>query len=328
MNEIRSGAIVVNKEAGWTSFDVCGKLRHILGTKSVGHTGTLDPNATGVLVVLFGKATKAASLFTSHTIKRYTGEMILGKTTDTQDITGKVFSERPVSVTREQLEEVCGAFTGEIEQVPPMYSARKVNGKKLYEYAREGKTVERKAETVTIASIDIREFSGQRAVLSVTCTAGTYIRTLMHDMGEALGCGACMGALRRDAVGGSSLEEAHTVREIEEYASAGRLSEIITPVDMLFSYKPAFVVDWDYTKAAVNGAHLPVSCLSKRPLTEAEVKERAELGLPEEEDDQSDYLTDPDAPSVRLYLSDGRFLGLFKTDGQEVSVRKMFLENG
>ena len=141
MNEIRSGAIIVNKESGWTSFDVCGKMRHILGTRSVGHTGTLDPNATGVLVVLFGKATKAASLFTSHTVKRYTGEMLLGKVTDTQDITGRVLEERPVSVTREDLEKACDGFIGEIQQVPPMYSAKKVNGKKLYEYAREGRSL-------------------------------------------------------------------------------------------------------------------------------------------------------------------------------------------
>ena len=219
MNEIRSGAIIVNKESGWTSFDVCGKMRHILGTRSVGHTGTLDPNATGVLVVLFGKATKAASLFTSHTVKRYTGEMLLGKVTDTQDITGRVLEERPVSVTREDLEKACDGFIGEIQQVPPMYSAKKVNGKKLYEYAREGKVIERKPETVTIAEIEIVEFSGDRAVISVTCSAGTYIRTLMNDIGEALGCGACMGALRRDAVGGSSLEEAHTIGEIEELAA-------------------------------------------------------------------------------------------------------------
>ena len=326
MSEIRSGAIIVNKESGWTSFDVCGKLRHILGTKSVGHTGTLDPNATGVLVVLFGKATKAASLFTSHTIKRYTGEMFLGKTTDTQDISGEVLEERPVSVTREQLETACKAFTGEIQQVPPMYSAKKVNGKKLYEYAREGKTIERKPENITIISIEIAEFAGNRAVLSVTCSAGTYIRTLMNDIGEALGCGACMGSLRRDAVGGSTLDEAHTVGEIEKFAAEGRLSEIITPVDMLFSYRPAFVVDSDFSKAAVNGSHLPISCLTKRPLTEAEVRERTELGLPAEEGDKSDYLTDPDSPGVRLYLSDGRFVGLFKTNGREVSVTKMFLE--
>jgi len=326
MNEIRSGAIIVNKESGWTSFDVCGKMRHILGTRSVGHTGTLDPNATGVLVVLFGKATKAASLFTSHTVKRYTGEMLLGKVTDTQDITGRVLEERPVSVTREDLEKACDGFIGEIQQVPPMYSAKKVNGKKLYEYAREGKVIERKPETVTIAEIEIVEFSGDRAVISVTCSAGTYIRTLMNDIGEALGCGACMGALRRDAVGGSSLEEAHTIGEIEELAAADRLSEIITPVDLLFSYKPAFVADEAFTKAAVNGARLPVSCLRQRPLTEAEVKERTDLGLPAEEGDKSDYLTDPDSPSVRLYLSDGRFVGLFKSDGQEVSIQKMFLE--
>ena len=270
MSEIRSGAIIINKESGWTSFDVCGKLRHILHTKSVGHTGTLDPNATGVLVVLFGKATKAASLFTSHTIKRYTGEMILGKVTDTQDITGTVLFERPVSVTREDLEKACLRFVGEIQQVPPMYSAKKIHGKKLYEYAREGKIIERKPETVTIVSIEIKEFSGEGAVLAVTCSAGTYIRTLMNDIGEALGCGACMGALRRDAVGGSSLEEAHTIGEIEELAAADRLSEIITPVDMLFSYKPAFVADEAFTKAAVNGARLPIACLKQRPLTEAE----------------------------------------------------------
>ncbi len=326
MNNIKNGAIIVNKESGWTSFDVCGKLRHILGTKSVGHTGTLDPNATGVLVVLFGKATKAASLFTSHTIKRYTGEMILGKVTDTQDITGKVLEERPVSVSREELEKACQVFTGEIRQVPPMYSAKKVNGKKLYEYAREGKVIERAPETVTILSIEIKDFSGERALLSVTCSAGTYIRTLMNDIGEALGCGACMGALRRDAVGGSELRDAHTVSEIETFAAEGRLSEIITPVDMLFSYKPAFVIDSEFTKAAVNGAHLPITCLHKRPLTEEEKKERTDLGLPAEEGDKSDYITDPDSPTVRLYLADGRFLGLFKSDGQEVSVQKMFLE--
>ena len=326
MSEIKSGAIIVNKEAGWTSFDVCGKLRGILGTKSVGHTGTLDPNATGVLVVLFGRATKAASLFTERTIKRYTGEMIFGKVTDTQDITGKVLEERPVSVTREALEKVCGDFIGDREQIPPMYSAKKVNGKKLYEYAREGRVVERKPEKISIADIEIRNFSGDRAVIAVTCTAGTYIRTLINDMGEQLSCGACMGALRRDAVGWASIEDAHTIGEIETLAASGRLSDIITPIDMLFSYKPAFVVAASFEKAAVNGARLPISCLRQRPLTEAEKAERADLDLPEEEGDKSDYLTDPDAPSVRIYLEDGRFVGLFRTDGNELAVTKMFFE--
>ena len=227
------GIIIIDKPAGWTSMDVCGKLRGILKTKKVGHAGTLDPMATGVLPVFVGSATKAVS-FAESGDKEYIAGLRLGVTTDTQDTSGNVLAQRPVCVTREALEAVLPRFTGEIQQIPPMYSAIKLNGKKLYELARKGETVERKPRTVNISELSLVGHDGDDFVLSVSCSKGTYIRTLCNDIGERLGCLACMSALRRTNAGRFDVRDAHTLSEIAEDPE-----RYIIPVDSLFSEHPA-----------------------------------------------------------------------------------------
>ena len=188
------GIIVIHKEKGFTSHDVVAKLRGILHMKKIGHTGTLDPDATGVLPVALGKGTKLVDLLTDKE-KTYEAVLHLGIDTDTQDMSGTVLEERPVNVTEEEVRKVLKSFVGEQLQVPPMYSALKVNGKKLYELAREGKTVERKARPVCFYEIEPLEFHLPLVKIRVTCSKGTYIRTLCHDIGEKLGCGGCMEEL-------------------------------------------------------------------------------------------------------------------------------------
>ena len=198
------GIIVIHKEKGFTSHDVVAKLRGILHMKKIGHTGTLDPDATGVLPVALGKGTKLVDLLTDKE-KTYEAVLHLGIDTDTQDMSGTVLEERPVNVTEEEVRKVLKSFVGEQLQVPPMYSALKVNGKKLYELAREGKTVERKARPVCFYEIEPLEFHLPLVKIRVTCSKGTYIRTLCHDIGEKLGCGGCMEELLRSMVGRYSL---------------------------------------------------------------------------------------------------------------------------
>lgn len=186
------GIINVYKEKGFTSHDVVAKLRGIVGQKKIGHTGTLDPDATGVLPVCLGKATKLCDLLTDKN-KTYEAVLLLGKTTDTQDITGEVLEEKSTeALTEEKVREAIEGFIGDYEQIPPMYSALKVNGKKLYELAREGKVIERKARPVKILDIQILEIDLPKVRMEVSCSKGTYIRTLCHDIGEKLGCGGCM----------------------------------------------------------------------------------------------------------------------------------------
>ena len=193
------GIIIIDKPAGWTSMDVCGKLRGILKTKKVGHAGTLDPMATGVLPVFVGNATRAVS-YAEGGDKEYVAGLRLGLTTNTQDTTGEVVAERPVSVTRAQLEDVLARFTGEIDQVPPMYSAIKINGQKLYQLARKGQEIERPPRRVTIHELALLEPEDGDWRLRIRCSKGTYVRALCHDIGQALGCGGCMAAWRRAAV--------------------------------------------------------------------------------------------------------------------------------
>ena len=200
------GVLVVRKEKGFTSHDVVAKLRGILHMKKIGHTGTLDPDAEGVLPVVLGKATRLVEMLTEKE-KTYETVLHLGIETDTQDMTGQVLKELPVQVSEEKLKETVESFLGEQQQIPPMYSALKVNGKKLYELAREGKTVERKARPVTFSEIQIMEMDFPLIKLSVTCSKGTYIRTLCHDIGQKLGCGGCMEELLRTRSGQFTLEE-------------------------------------------------------------------------------------------------------------------------
>ena len=229
------GIIIMDKPAGWTSMDVCAKLRGILKTKKVGHAGTLDPMATGVLPVFVGSATKAVS-FAESGDKEYFAGLRLGVTTDTQDTSGNVLERREIAVSRESLEAVLPRFTGEIQQIPPMYSAIKINGQKLYELARKGAEIQRSARNITIFEL---ELLGQTDdgdwTLRVRCSKGTYVRTLCHDIGQALGCGGCMSALRRTMAAGFTLAESHTLEEVQQAGES-----LLAPTDSLFRQYPAY----------------------------------------------------------------------------------------
>ena len=223
-----NGILNIYKEAGFTSHDVVAKLRGILGQKKIGHTGTLDPEAVGVLPVCLGKGTKVCELLTDKD-KVYETVMCLGVTTDTQDMTGKVLKQSEVHVSREELEAVLETFRGNYDQIPPMYSALKVQGKKLYELAREGKTVERKARQVQILELELLEMEpdGIHVHMRVHCSKGTYIRTLCHDIGEKLGCGAAMEKLTRTQVGVFEIQDAMTLSQIEELVREGQIDHAI-----------------------------------------------------------------------------------------------------
>ena len=245
-----SGILLVDKPAGWTSHDVVSKLRRITGQRRIGHSGTLDPMATGLLVVFLGRATRAVEFAEGHD-KAYTALLRPGLVTDTLDTTGTVLTTSPERPTRAALEAALGAFRGDIEQLPPMYSAIKQNGKKLYEIARAGGEVERKARRVTIYRL---ECTGERGdgdfELEVECSKGTYIRTLCDDIGRELGCGGCMSGLRRTRAGGFDVKDAHTLEDIERLGA----ERCILPVDSMFADRPALLLkDERAEKALRNG---------------------------------------------------------------------------
>ena len=208
-----NGIVIIDKPAGWTSQDVTARLRRVFGTRRIGHGGTLDPMATGVLPVFVGRATRGVEFF-EHAEKTYETELLLGVATDTEDTTGTVLTRREVSVTQEQLTEVLERFRGEIMQIPPMYSALKVNGQKLCDLARKGRQVERQPRPVTIHELTLLSREGDTLRLRVRCSKGTYIRTLCADIGEALGCGGCMQALRRTQAGGYTIAEAVPLQQL------------------------------------------------------------------------------------------------------------------
>ena len=249
-----NGILIVNKEAGFTSFDVIAKLRGILGMKKIGHTGTLDPMATGVLPVLLGNATRISDYLTDYQ-KCYIAGVKLGITTDTEDITGTVLSERPVNVTEDALQKVIPSFLGDIMQLTPMYSARKVNGQKLVDLARKGISVEREKKPVCIKELTVSHFSQADGTftMKVLCSKGTYVRTLCHDIGEALGCGACMTSLQRVRTGQYEIAEAHTLSEIEEAKKAGRIEELVYATDSVFTAYDKSDVTEDGKKFLLNG---------------------------------------------------------------------------
>ena len=246
------GVLNIRKEKGYTSFDVVAKLRGILHMKKIGHTGTLDPEAEGVLPVVLGKATKLVDLLTDKQ-KTYEALLHLGLETDTQDMTGTVLCEKSVEVSEEDVEAVIREFVGEYQQIPPMYSALKVDGKKLYELAREGKNVERKARTVHFYEIDIKEINLPYVRFSVTCSKGTYIRTLCHDIGQKLGCGACMEKLTRTKVSRFEIKDSLTLAQIEVLKKEDRLSEILIPIDQMFANYPSIIVSGEAARLAYNG---------------------------------------------------------------------------
>ena len=228
-----NGILLIDKPAGWTSMDVCAKLRGALREKRVGHSGTLDPMATGLLVVFVGRATRAVE-FAEADAKTYEAGLRLGLVTDTQDITGTVLETHASLPGDAELDAVLDRFRGEIMQVPPMYSALKVEGQPLYKIARKGGEVERKPRPVTIYSLERRGKAGEDYLLTVRCSKGTYIRTLCHDIGAALGCGGAMSALRRTEAGAFSLAHAHTLEQVLEAAERQRAEELMLPLDCLF----------------------------------------------------------------------------------------------
>ena len=239
-----SGIIIIDKPAGWTSMDVCAKLRGMFHEKRVGHGGTLDPMATGVLPVFIGRATRAVE-FAAGSDKEYIAGIRLGMVTNTQDTTGEVLEERGASVTREELSALLPRFTGDIQQLPPMWSAVKVNGKKLYELARKGKEVERRPRPVTIRALEVLDGAapeGSDFVLRVVCSKGTYVRTLCHDIGQALGCGGCMSALRRVKAAGFTLEDSVTLEAVQAAVDRGEGEFLLLPVDACFAGVPVLVL--------------------------------------------------------------------------------------
>ena len=247
-----NGIVIIDKEAGFTSHDVVAKLRGICGQRKIGHTGTLDPEATGVLPVCLGSATKLCDMLTDRD-KEYVAELLLGVETDTQDVTGQVLAQHQVEASEAEVRRACESFVGQYEQVPPMYSALKVNGKKLYELAREGKEVERKARPVIIHELEILECSLPVVKMRVSCSKGTYIRTLCADIGERLGCGGTMKSLRRTKAGSFSQEEAYTLSQVQEMKDSGRLLEAVHSVDSVFADCPLLHVGLDGSVLLENG---------------------------------------------------------------------------
>ncbi len=250
-----SGILILNKPTGITSHDAVYKLRRLYGTKRVGHTGTLDPLAEGVLVMLVGRAAKAAEYLVCDS-KEYVATLRLGITTDTEDITGTTLSECADIPDTETVKSTVAQFCGEIEQIPPMYSALKVGGKKLCDLAREGKTVERAARKITVHSISVQPTDSKTDhLLSISCSSGTYVRTLCADIGSRLGCGGVMASLKRIAAGGFSIERAVTLAELEELTESERVSLLI-PTEELFSSLPAVILPEFYHRLCLNGCEI------------------------------------------------------------------------
>ncbi|MCI8462506.1 MAG: tRNA pseudouridine(55) synthase TruB [Lachnospiraceae bacterium] len=247
-----NGIIIVNKEAGFTSHDVVAKLRGICGQRKVGHTGTLDPAAVGVLPVCLGTGTRLCDMLADRD-KEYVAELLLGVETDTQDTTGRVTAEHSVEITEEEIHRICRSFLGEYEQTPPMYSALKVNGKKLYELAREGKEVERRARPVQIYSLEVLDCRLPVVTLRVSCSKGTYIRTLCADIGARAGCGGTMQSLKRTRVGQFVLEEALTLGQLQKLKDEGRIHQCLRPVDCVFTDCPMLHVRKDALRLLDNG---------------------------------------------------------------------------
>lgn len=297
-----NGIVIIDKEPGFTSHDVVAKMRGIFGQRRIGHTGTLDPEATGVLPVCLGSATKLCDMLADRE-KEYIAELLLGVETDTQDLTGRVLRQQNPQVCEQQAAQACRSFVGTYLQVPPMYSALKVNGKKLCDLARQGKEVERQARPVSIYRLDILELKLPVARLRVVCSKGTYIRTLCADIGARLGCGGVMKSLRRTRVGMFSLEEALSLSQLQAQKEAGELFKAVRPVDSVFQDCPALHVSGKRQGLLENGNPI-------RPAQTAEQRQY-EQGL-----------------WVRFYRPDQSFAGIYAYDEQASSYRpvKLFLD--
>ncbi len=286
-----NGIILIDKPLGKTSHDMVYFVRRLTGIKKVGHTGTLDPDATGVLPVCIGKATKVCDMLTASS-KRYVATLVLGKTTDTQDATGKVLTECEVNTTEEEIRNTIGEFIGEIEQIPPMFSAIKKDGKKLYELARQGITIEREPRKVTIHSISVTDIDldNNSVSIDVFCSKGTYIRTLCEDIGKKLGCGAYMNSLRRTRSGGFSIENCKTTDELLEIQD---IENLLIPTDSVFSEFEKVVLDDFLASKLKNGIKI------------------RRTGL------ENDKL-------YRIYDKAGEFLAISRYNGTELVLEKSF----
>ena len=251
-----NGIICINKPEGFTSFDVIAKMRGIARQRKIGHTGTLDPLATGVLMLLLGNATKAADMVPDKT-KSYIAKFKLGITTDTQDITGKVLTEtKDFNVDFEKMKSVFDSFKGEISQIPPMYSAVSVGGKRLYDLARQGIEVERKPRTVNISDINLLSFDGECGEVEISCSEGTYIRTIIYDAGEKLSCGAVMTALVRTKASVFTLDDCITLEEAQKLADRNELEGRLLKTDKIFSVYPAIYLSPSQERMFTNGIRL------------------------------------------------------------------------
>ncbi len=250
-----NGILVIDKSAGWTSQDVAAKLRGVFHERRVGHGGTLDPMATGVLPIFIGRATRAAE-FLESAEKEYVAGLRLGVVTDTQDTSGNILETHPVAVTREEVQAALRQFLGPIEQIPPMYSAIKINGQKLYELARRGQEVERKPRSITIHELELLEGADADYLLRVRCSKGTYVRTLCHDLGRALGCGGCMSSLRRTRAGSFTLSQAVTMQQVLNFAAEQAPQALLMPVDAVFSMHPPLIVTMGQAAKLKNGAQI------------------------------------------------------------------------
>ena len=284
-----NGIVIVDKPAGWTSQDVVSKLRGVLHTRRIGHGGTLDPMATGVLPVFVGRATRAVEFF-EHAEKTYEAVLHLGITTDTEDITGEILETKDVAVTQQQFLDILEQFRGEIQQIPPMYSALKVNGQKLCDLARKGKEVERKPRTITIYQLECLSFDGTFARLRVNCSKGTYIRTLCKDIGEKLGCGGCMESLRRVEAGSYVIAEAIPLQTLVDAADP---EQYLRPVDSMFAAYPAVTLTPKQETRCRNGNSFSIDLL---------------------------------AGTYRAYSESGEFLMLAKAESGIMSTIKSFFE--
>lgn len=295
-----NGIINIYKEKGYTSFDVVAKMRGILKIKKIGHTGTLDPDAMGVLPVCIGNGTKLVELFADHN-KEYIAELQLGVCTDTQDMSGAILKEAPVNVSEDEVRDVIASFVGDSMQIPPMYSAVKVDGKKLYELARSGKEVERKARPVTFHEIEVLSVELPIVKIRVSCSKGTYIRTLCNDIGEKLGCFGAMKSLLRTKVGDFTIEQAITLEELEAHRDQGTLSEVVVLVDKVFAHLPEVRAKEEFVRLLDNGNTVYPNMLMKPP-----------------------YLQDGE--QVRMY-GDDKFYGIFAYVKAENKLKpvKMFL---
>ena len=288
-----NGIVIIDKPQEWTSNDVFSRLRRVFNTRRIGHGGTLDPMATGVLPVFVGRATRGVEFF-EHAEKVYEATLRFGLTTDTEDITGKVLTETEVSLTEADVLNVLPKFRGDILQVPPMYSAIKVNGQKLYDLARKGREVERQPRPITIHELTLLGMEADGIHLRVRCSKGTYIRTLCKDIGEALGCGGCMAALRRVEAGEYTLEGSVPLRQLLDISEAGGdVEHFLRPVDSMFASHEKLSLSPKQTRLVKNGSAFSCDCADG---------------------------------TYRVYSPEGEFLALCKAEGGQVKTIKSFFE--